>query len=68
VAKRPPGQTREELLTLLREKGETTVAEAQVWLDKRHGPVPPSTVRSAFQNPRYFERISLGRYRLRKPD
>jgi site-specific DNA-methyltransferase (adenine-specific) len=69
--RRPPGQVRDAILAVFRERGggPIRVRDIQAGVRAALGDVPPSSVRSFLniQTPTLFERLSKGTYRLRLP-
>lgn len=67
----PPGVVRDAIVGHLRTVNDAaTVTEIYEAVSKRLGDVPPSSVRSYLNlnEPRLFERVARGRYRLRGDD
>jgi hypothetical protein len=68
--RRVRGERLSIVVPFLKRKGEATLREIAAEVDKKVGPVPPSSVRSQMNSdmPGLYERIVRGRYRFAKED
>lgn len=61
--RRPHGELKAFMREYLRER-QAPLSEIRAAAEEKLGPVPQSSVRSALQDERYFQRVSRGVFRL----
>lgn len=67
--KRPRGETRQIVTEYLATVPDASISQITAEVERRVGPIPPSSIRSHLNanTPGLYERVGLGRYRLGHP-